>query len=93
MRNSIRKSSHSVGVQLTPSANLRRNRSWSQATRGRQLLALLIATLLVSSNVLLRVEAAAGDLDPTFGTAGKVTTGFVNQQRDLQASVELDSCF
>src|SRR5436309_7539555 len=91
MRNSIRKSSHSVGVQLTPSANLSRNRSWSQATRGRQVLALLIATLLVSSNFLLRVEAAAGDLDPTFGAGGKVTTGFVNSGFDAATAVAIQS--
>jgi len=66
MRNAIRKSSHSVGVQLMQSANLGRNRSWSPAASGRQVLALLVAVLLVSSSLLVRVEAAAGDLDITF---------------------------
>ena len=91
MRNSIRKSSHSVGVPLTQSANQRRYSSWLQATRGRQVLALLIATVLVGSNFLLRVEAAAGDLDPTFGAGGKVTTGFVNSGFDAATAVAIQS--
>src|ERR1700687_4729567 len=42
----------------------------------RNLLALCIAALLLFSSVSSRVIAAAGDLDLTFGTSGKVTTDF-----------------
>jgi uncharacterized delta-60 repeat protein len=61
---------------LTPRSKQPGQRSWLRATAGRQALALLIGFVLVSSNFLLRVEAAAGDLDPTFETDGTVTTDF-----------------
>jgi uncharacterized delta-60 repeat protein len=73
MRNTLRKSNHSVGVPLTP-ANPRRNGIWFETATGRQVLALLIAMLLVSSSLVVRVKAADGDLDATFDTDGKVTT-------------------
>jgi uncharacterized delta-60 repeat protein len=75
MRNTLHKSKHSVGVRLTP-ADRRRNGIWFEAATGRQVLALLIAMLLFSSSLLVRVEAAAGDLDLTFDTDGKVKTDF-----------------
>jgi uncharacterized delta-60 repeat protein len=38
--------------------------------------ALLIIALLVASGLQMRVKAAVGDPDPTFGSAGKVVTNF-----------------
>ena len=42
----------------------------------RAAIAISITMLLLSSNVLPPAHAAAGDLDPTFGGDGKVTTDF-----------------
>ena len=42
----------------------------------RKVIVLVIAALLVGASSLNRVQAAAGDLDPTFGNGGKVITDF-----------------
>jgi uncharacterized delta-60 repeat protein len=42
----------------------------------RAAIALTLAVLLLSSNALPPAHAAAGDLDPSFGSGGKVTTDF-----------------
>ena len=42
----------------------------------RQALALAVIMLMVMGSWLVKVKAAAGDLDPTFSTDGKVTTTF-----------------
>jgi uncharacterized delta-60 repeat protein len=75
VRNSSRETTHPSGVRLAPT-NPRRNRNGFQASAGRQLLAVLIAALIVGASSLVRVKAAEGDLDITFGTDGKVTTHF-----------------
>jgi hypothetical protein len=40
------------------------------------LLAVALAALLLASPSIIRVHAAAGDLDPSFGFGGRVTTDF-----------------
>ncbi|HET9531545.1 MAG TPA: hypothetical protein VFQ92_14400 [Blastocatellia bacterium] len=47
------------------------------APNARQLIALLLTILLVISSLLVQVEAADCNLDPTFGGGGKVTTDFL----------------
>ena len=42
----------------------------------RKFVAFVLSLFLVSSSLLNRVHAAAGDLDPSFGSGGKVTTDF-----------------
>ena len=42
----------------------------------RKLLAMMFATLLLCPFLPLTIKAAAGDLDPAFGSGGKVTTDF-----------------
>src|SRR5262245_10803908 len=76
MRNVTRNQKSITGV-TTVFPNPRAARSWSRTTSRRSLLALLLALMVVSSNSLVRVRAAAGDLDPAFDTDGKVVmTGF-----------------
>lgn len=53
----------------------------------RELLVLVVAALLFSVNPLNRVQAAAGDLDPTFGNGGKVTTDFFGVNDPANAMV------
>jgi uncharacterized delta-60 repeat protein len=51
----------------------------------------IVAALLISSSSLRVVEAAAGDLDPTFGTGGRVTTtiaGTQEQARDVAVQAD-----
>lgn len=50
--------------------------------RVRSLVITLIVALFLSSNSLQHVQAAAGELDPTFGTGGKVTTDFGGEPDD-----------
>jgi uncharacterized delta-60 repeat protein len=50
------------------------------------LFGLIVLALILTSTPLTSVEAAAGDLDPTFGSAGKVTTDF-NQGADYGHAV------
>lgn len=76
MRDSLRKSDYSSGVLLAPSLNPRRYKNRLRGSRSSQALALVIAMLLVSSNFLVRVKAADGNLDSTFGIGGKVITDF-----------------
>ena len=91
MRNPIRKSTHSGGAPLTISANLLAT-STLQAPSGRKIVAAaLITMLLVGSNFLLRVDAADGDLDPTFGTSGKVKTDFVGSFFDGASAVAVQA--
>lgn len=78
MRTAINQNHHPAGVLLPPLDQGGRRRRMP-AARGRQALALLMAALLVSASFLPRVEAAAGDPDPTFDLDGKVTTDFVLQ--------------
>lgn len=52
------------------------NPSSARARRERKLLVLTIIALLVCWPLPDRAHAAAGDLDPTFGSGGKVTTEF-----------------
>src|ERR1041385_5433996 len=47
--------------------------------------AAIVLTWLISSQV---AEAAAGDLDPTFGTAGMVTTD-INRSTDIAQAVAI----
>ena len=42
----------------------------------RHMIALIILAVLVSTSLLNQVEAAAGDLDPAFGSGGKVLNNF-----------------
>jgi uncharacterized delta-60 repeat protein len=77
MRTSIEKREHSAGVRLAQ-AGPWRGRGF-QSFGGRQALALLIVAVLASSNFLLGVAAANGDLDPTFELDGKLTTDFFGQ--------------
>ncbi len=74
MSSSISQTNHSAGVRLVRKNP--RHRSRFQAMAGRQLVALMTAALVVSSSFMLRVKAADGDPDPTFGFAGKVITDF-----------------
>lgn len=53
----------------------------------RAAIALTLAVLLLSSNVLPPAHAAAGDLDPTFGTGGKVITDFFDSEDECSAIV------
>lgn len=53
----------------------------------RSAIALTLAGLLLSSNVLPSAHAAAGDLDPTFGAGGKVTTDFFDSEDQCSAIV------
>jgi uncharacterized delta-60 repeat protein len=53
----------------------------------RAAIALTLAVLLLSSNVLPPAQAAAGDLDPTFGNGGKVITDFFNSEDECSAMV------
>jgi uncharacterized delta-60 repeat protein/uncharacterized repeat protein (TIGR01451 family) len=46
------------------------------ARYARRVAAMLIAAALISTGLLSRVEAAAGDLDAGFGSGGKVLTAF-----------------
>lgn len=41
--------------------------------------------MLVSSSFMISVEAADGDLDPTFGTGGKVTTSFTDAFGEIRS--------
>jgi uncharacterized delta-60 repeat protein len=63
-----------------PDHDFNRQKSNSISKRGvryaRQMAAMLIVVVFVSSSLMMRVEAAAGDLDPSFGTGGRVTTAF-----------------
>jgi uncharacterized delta-60 repeat protein len=56
----------------------RRRRVWAMAVVGPayKLCVLALTGMLASSALMSCVEAAAGDLDPTFGLGGKVTTDF-----------------
>jgi uncharacterized delta-60 repeat protein len=56
----------------------------------RASIALTLAMLLLSSNVLPPAHAAAGDLDPSFGSGGKVTTDFSNSS-DRSAAIAIQS--
>ena len=61
----------------------------------RRLIALAAVVALISSLALSSktVEAAAGDLDPTFGRAGMVTTDFAGGVAEASASViQPDGC-
>jgi uncharacterized delta-60 repeat protein len=60
---------------------------WAIAVVGQTLrvFVLTVAGILASSTLVTRVEATAGDLDPTFGTAGKVTTDFFDGDDDVFA--------
>jgi uncharacterized delta-60 repeat protein len=74
MNSTISKNSHSAGVRLA-----RKNPRYGsrfQLMLGRQVVAMLTAVLIVSSGFLVRVKAADGDLDATFGVGGKVITDF-----------------
>lgn len=51
----------------------------------RAVIATIITALLLSSNALPPAQAAAGDLDTTFGGDGKVTTTFANFNSRAQA--------
>lgn len=50
--------------------------SGARARQARKLLVLTIIALLVCWSLPDRAQAAAGDLDPTFGSGGKVITSF-----------------
>jgi uncharacterized delta-60 repeat protein len=51
----------------------------------------IMAVLVLSSGLLSLVRAAAGDLDPTFGSGGKVTTDFfAGQDRANDIAVQAD---
>jgi uncharacterized delta-60 repeat protein len=62
-----------------------------EASRSRRALALLAAMMLVSSSFLLQVQAAEGDLDPTFGIGGKIKTGFLDFGFDGASAVAIQS--
>lgn len=49
----------------------------------------VVCLIVLTSSLPLpnRVQAAAGDLDPTFGISGKVTTDFSTNQDEAQATM------
>jgi uncharacterized delta-60 repeat protein len=53
-------------------------------------LSLSLALILVSCALVIDVEAAEGDLDPTFGIAGKVTTDFIGYNSAVDVAVQRD---
>lgn len=65
----------SSGRAVTSSAFLVVLFSWRHV---RFLLAIVLAALLLLNTSISRVLAADGDLDPTFGNGGKITTAFSN---------------
>jgi len=62
--------------RVNPKEKVMLNLSALKSPLLRAAIALSLAVLLLSSNALPRAQAAAGDLDPTFGSGGKVTTDF-----------------
>ena len=59
-------------------------------TNSRQALALLLTMMLASTSMLVSVKAADGDLDPAFGTAGKLTTDFGSLEAGTAVAVQSD---
>jgi uncharacterized delta-60 repeat protein len=53
-------------------------------------MAMMTLALLMSSLPPARVEAASGDLDPTFGSGGKVTTNFDSFDRANAVAIQSD---
>jgi uncharacterized delta-60 repeat protein len=59
--------------------------------RARPFLLVALASLLFSSSPLSNVRAAAGDLDPSFGSGGKVNTDFAGLFDEAQSlAVQID---
>ncbi|MFL6273632.1 MAG: hypothetical protein ACJ74G_00360 [Blastocatellia bacterium] len=54
------------------------------------LFGLIVLALILTGTPLTSVEAAAGDLDPTFGSGGKVTTDFGNDY-DYASAIAIQS--
>ena len=75
MRSSIDQNKYSTATRLAE-AYRRGIRTRFRIGAARLLFSLLIAVILVSSNFLLQVHAADGDLDLGFGAGGKVITDF-----------------
>lgn len=59
----------------------------SQSRLVRTFIAMVIIALFCSSIPFFTVQAAAGDLDPTFGAVGKVTTDFFGDHDDVRGAV------
>jgi uncharacterized delta-60 repeat protein len=73
MTNPTRQFDEAVDPVPAPEARQR----WLPAWCGRHLLPLLAGILLVGAGLPAPARAADGDLDPSFGTGGKVTTDFL----------------
>jgi uncharacterized delta-60 repeat protein/uncharacterized repeat protein (TIGR01451 family) len=58
------------------------------ARYARQMAAMLIISVFISSSLVNRVKAAAGDLDPIFGNGGKVSLD-INEPIDLANDVAI----
>jgi len=56
----------------------------------RQMAAMLIIAVFFSSSLMNRVNAAAGDLDPIFGSGGKVVTDFGEESGAYDAAIQAD---
>lgn len=53
----------------------------------RPLLLLIVLAAMIVSNTVIQVQAATGDLDPTFGNGGKVTTDIGSRFESVNAVV------
>jgi uncharacterized delta-60 repeat protein/uncharacterized repeat protein (TIGR01451 family) len=60
------------------------------ARYARPVATLLIVAVFISSSLLLRVEAAAGDLDLTFGNGGKVVTDWGGESGAHDVGIQAD---
>jgi uncharacterized delta-60 repeat protein/uncharacterized repeat protein (TIGR01451 family) len=68
-----------------------KNSLWIKpASLARQVLAVMIAALMVSSSLMKRVEAAAGDLDMSFGSGGIVISDLGFNSRVIDMAVQAD---
>ena len=52
--------------------------------------AIILAALLLPGISLTRVQAAAGDLDPSFGSGGKVLSNFVGLDEGRDTAIQPD---
>ena len=88
MRSTIKHTEHKARVVK---ASFNRRAISLQLGLARKFFALAITALLLSSGLIQRAEAADGDLDPTFGADGKVTTQFSNPSGIRAVAIQTDA--